>query len=387
MFDMQEIQLLLVQLQTLAAEMAFQIVAVLGLGLVWLAVAFDATRLTERDLAGMVVCRRVASIARALGLLWLIVLVTAWPPLLERTGNVLGPMLLMLVLVLLITEGVVWRAAQSKRTIFRQVATIAVALAYTATLALVVLAQSWMNTPTGAEFVDGRLQVMQWAALVSNSGFAQAALATVLASVVLAAAWVQFGAPVVGNSLGNALGNPSSSGSSPSLPQPSLPKPSLPNNWRVVLNALAMAAAVGLLWLATQAMPDTTPFYVTLMQGASDSVQAIWVRLIFVSWLLTMAALVIGLTKPQPTQRSRALLRKLPVITAPLFWGLVYWQISGRWSQSTVAGLPVADLVSTQPVWVLAFGCLLVIAVLLAGLRMLFGLMRTPDQAREEAAA
>lgn len=374
---MQEIQLLLVQLQTLAAEMAFQIVAVLGLGLVWLAVAFDATRLTERDLAGMVVCRRVASIARALGLLWLIVLVTAWPPLLERTGNVLGPMLLMLVLVLLITEGVVWRAAQSKKAVFRQVAAVAVALAYTATLALVVLAQSWMNTPTGAEFVDGRLQVVQWAALVSNGGFARAALATLLAAVVLAAAWVQFGAPVVGNSSGSALNNSSNSGSSPSLP----------NNWRVVLNALAMAAAVGLLWLATQAMPDTAPFYVTLMQGASDSVQAIWVRLTFVSWLLTMAALVIGLTRPQPTQRSRLLLHKLPVITAPLFWGLVYWQISGRWSQSTVAGLPVADLVSTQPVWVLAFGCLLVIAVLLAGMRMLFGLMRTPDQAREGAAA
>ncbi|HEY7804409.1 MAG TPA: hypothetical protein VIC30_08270, partial [Orrella sp.] len=157
--------------------------------------------------------------------------------------------------------------------------------------------------------------------------------------------------------------------------------------WCVVLNALAMAAAVSLLWLATQAMPETAPFYVTLMQGASDSVQAIWVRLTFVSWLLTMAALVIGLTRPQPKQRSRALLHKLPVITAPLFWGLVYWQISGRWSQSTVAGLPVADLVSTQPVWVLAFGCLLVITVLLAGLRMLFGLMRAPDQARQGAAA
>ena len=337
---MQETQLLLVQGQTLIAAIAFQVVAVFGLGLAWLSVLRGASDLADRRSA----FTRVAALARALGILWLVVLVTAWPPLLERTGNVLGPMLLAVVLALLVTEGLVWRLAQGKHAKARQVAGVCVALAYTAALLLVVLAQSWLAKPAGATLIDGRFQVALWADVLHHTGFMSAALATVLAGVVFSAAWVQSGASW--------------------LPGTDSQRPS--SGFRAVLTALAVASLVGLLWLVTRSWPASTPFEVTLMQGGFDTVNAVVVRATFVLWLLTIAGLLVGLMdRPsmhanQPAGSLKSFVRRAPVITAPLLWVLAWWQINGRDPQATLADLPVADLVSTQPVWVLAFGCALV---------------------------
>ena len=353
--NMQETQLLLVQLQTIVAQIAFQVVAVLGLGLAWLTVVLGAGQIANAQSA----FTRVASIARSLGLLWLIVLASAWPVLLERTGNVLGPLLLTTVVVLLITEAVIYRAAQTLPTPLRRLAGVAVALAYSLALALVVLAESWMNMPTGAALVDGRFQVVQWTDLIETAGFVEVYAATLLAALVLAAAWVQYGAAVTGE--GCELGSA---------------------RVRVPLTALAMAALVALLWLVAQTMPVSATFYSVLMGESGDSAASLLVRLTLVLWLLTMAGLLVSLTDRQFQLSNRTLggLMKMPIVTAPLFWVLAWWQINGAAKHATVAGLPVADLVSTQPVWVLAIGCLLVGGVVLVALRLLMGLLLGSSQ-------
>ena len=353
--NMQETQLLLVQWQTIAAQMAFQVVAVLGLGLAWLTVVLGAGQIASAQSA----FTRVASIARSLGLLWLIVLAAAWPALLERTGNVLGPMLLAIVVVLLITEAVIYRAAQVRALSFRRLAGVAVALAYSLALALVVLAESWMNTPAGAALVDGRFQVVRWLDLIQTTGFVQAYAATLLAALVLVVSWVQYGAPITG------VGSETVS-----------------SRVRTPLTALAMAALVALLWLLTQSLPQSASFYGVLMGQAGDSAASLLVRLTLVLWLLTMAGLLVSLTDRQFQLSNRTLggLMKMPIVTAPLFWVLAWWQINGAAKHATVAGLPVADLVSTQPVWVLAIGCLLVGGVVLVALRLLMGLLLGSSQ-------
>jgi len=347
---MQETQLLLVQLQTIVAQIAFQVVAVLGLGLAWLTVVLGAGQIANAQSA----FTRVASIARSLGLLWLIVLASAWPVLLERTGNVLGPLLLTTVVVLLITEAVIYRAAQTLPTPLRRLAGVAVALAYSLALALVVLAESWMNMPTGAALVDGRFQVVQWTDLIETAGFVEVYAATLLAALVLAAAWVQYGAAVTGE--GCELGSA---------------------RVRVPLTALAMAALVALLWLVAQTMPVSATFYSVLMGESGDSAASLLVRLTLVLWLLTMAGLLVSLTDRQfqLSNRKWLALTRMPMVTASIFWALSWWQINGSGQRTEVAGLPVLDLVSTQPVWVLAIGCVLVAAVVLVALRLLFDLL------------
>ena len=348
--NMQETQLLLVQLQTIVAQIAFQVVAVLGLGLAWLTVVLGAGQIANAQSA----FTRVASIARSLGLLWLIVLASAWPVLLERTGNVLGPLLLTTVVVLLITEAVIYRAAQTLPTPLRRLAGVAVALAYSLALALVVLAESWMNMPTGAALVDGRFQVVQWTDLIETAGFVEVYAATLLAALVLAAAWVQYGAAVTGE--GCELGSA---------------------RVRVPLTALAMAALVALLWLVAQTMPVSATFYSVLMGESGDSAASLLVRLTLVLWLLTMAGLLVSLTDRQfqLSNRKWLALTRMPMVTASIFWALSWWQINGSGQRTEVAGLPVLDLVSTQPVWVLAIGCVLVAAVVLVALRLLFDLL------------
>jgi len=347
---MQETQLLLVQLQTVVAQIAFQVVAALGLGLAWLTVALGAGQIANAQSA----FTRVASIARSLGLLWLIVLATAWPVLLERAGNVLGPLLLATVVLLLITEAVIYRAAQTLPTSVRRLAGVAVALAYSLALALVVLAESWMNMPAGATLVDGRFQVVQWTDLIETAGFIEVYAATVLAALVLAAAWVQYGASVTG--MGAETG---------------------PGRVRVPLTALAMAALVALLWLVAQTMPVSATFYTVLMGESGDVAQSLTVRLTLVLWLLTMAGLLVSLTDRQfqLSNRKWLALTRMPMVTASIFWALAWWQINGSGQRTTVAGLPVLDLVSTQPVWVLALGCVLVAGAVLVAMRLLLDLL------------
>lgn len=252
-------------------------------------------------------------------------------------------MLLALVLSLLITEAVIYRAAQCTQPAIRQLAGVLVALGYSLALLLVVLAQSWLSEPAGATLVDGRFQVIQWAEVVRTAGFLQGALATALAAVVFAAVWVQRGGALTG------------AGWSVSVPWPAA--------WRAVLTALAMACLVGLLWLVSRAAPPSTPFEVALMQGGFDTPESLVVRATFVLWVLTMAGLLVGMIDRLPSSQLLLVLKRAPLVTTPMLWGLGWWQINGRWQQSTLAGLPVADLVSTQPVWVLSVGCLLVAVV------------------------
>jgi cytochrome bd-type quinol oxidase subunit 1 len=152
--DMQEIQLLLVQSQTTLAQLAFELMALLGLGLVWLLVALGPQSPWAN--AWRSLFSLVARLTIGLGLLWLPVMVSAWPPLLERTGNVLGPMIAGLVAVMLVTETLAYRLAQHPSHGLRSMAAWLTAIGFSLAFALVLLAQSWMREPMGAALIDGR---------------------------------------------------------------------------------------------------------------------------------------------------------------------------------------------------------------------------------------
>jgi hypothetical protein len=359
---MQEIQLFLVQAQTLLAQLAFQTVAVLGLGLAWL-LAVLGVRFTDA-LAWQTLFARVARVALALGLLWLTVLATAWPPLLERTGNVLGPVVIALVAALLLTEAVAYRFMSSVNQTLQSLALWLTAIGYSVALSLVVVAESWMREPVGATLIDGRFQVVQWAALFQSAGVIEAWLSTVFGALVLLGALVQ--SKLVGGRLDASL--------------------DLPSGWRSGLAVLGALGLLGLLWLlartsgADAASSDSPTFYMRLMQGSASSIEGLALRVLFVMWVLTLVGLVLGMASTAVRSRLGQFMVQLPLFTAPLVWCLVWWQLYVWPQQTLVSGLPVADLVSLQPAWVLASGLVLVVGAIVACAAVLARALGVPAQ-------
>ena len=369
---MQEIQLILVQAQTLLVQLAFQVVAVLGLGLAWLMVAIGTESphvKVWRELFG-----RVGRTTLVLGLVWLVVLATAWPPLLERVGNVLGPVLGAAVAVVLVVESLVGRAMRASKAWLRSAATVATAVGYTVALALVVVAESWMREPVGAALIDGRFLVIDWQELLANEAFAQALLATLLGALMLLAALLQ-------------LANQPKNGLSLTLP----------GAWRRALTALGLAASVGLLWLVSSAVGThgSGAFYDSVLQapggvqagGAMGSVAAWLMRLLLVLWIVTVAALVVSLAGTAGSSSLARTMSRLPLVSAPLMWCLAWWHLNAQAQASLVSGLSVADLVSGEPTVVLATGLALVGAVVVASFVVLWRGSRKPakDASPEEA--
>jgi len=366
---MQQIQILLVQTQTALAELAFQSAAVSGLAIVWLVAAFGlASRTTLPDSAtpatGVTSVAFTASAWRGLfalwarvvlvlGLLWLTVLAVAWPPLLERAGNVLGPVVAALVTIVLITESVAYRLSQSQQPQLQVVATLFTAVGFTLAMVLVLLGQSWLDAPTGATLIDGRYQVTQWTALFDARGFGQALLAFVFGALLLVAVLVQW---VSGGGRAGVL--------------------AVSETWQRPLLGLGVAGLLGLFWLLSNAVggqlsavtQTTQTFYEALLDGSGN-----WpLRITFVLWLITLAGLVVRLGSGYTSSEVSAKMMRLPLLTAPVLWVMVCWELLVKNRQDQLAGLPAADLASMQPASVLAFGLLLVMLVVGASLWLLW---------------
>lgn len=365
---MQEIQILLVQTQTVVAQLALQLVATLGLCVGWLAVAL-ARHTCAPAWRGLSALTARATIV--LGLLWLTVLAVAWPPLLERTGNVLGPLVAGLVAIMLVADAVAQRqvfatpsgytSALSQRpwSFLQATGAVLTAIGFSVAVAVVLLALAWMAEPVGAVLIDGRYQVTHWSDMLGGEAFLRGLLATVFGALVLLAAlalWV------------------SQSDRATVL--------ALPAGWQRCMAGLGVAGLLGLLWLLSRTVgmqlnpvtQTTQTFYEALLNGPGNGA----LRATFVLWLAALAGLLAslgvaaGAGHGASPSRLGAVMRQLTVIGAPVLWLLVCWQLFAMPLRARVADLPVADLASMQPVAVLAFGLLLVAAVVLAALWVLW---------------
>jgi hypothetical protein len=355
---MQEIQLILAQAQTVLVQLAFQAAAVLGLGVAWLCVAMGVR--SAHFKAWHKLFEALAHVALALGLLWLVVLATAWPPLLERVGNVLGPLLVasvaVVVLVILavsLVRALVSRATTSAVGWLQSAATVSSAIGYTLALALVVLAQSWMREPAGAALIDGRFLLIDWHEILDHRAFAQALLATLLGALIVLAGVL----PAV-------------------LPKTSRPdrgaRLGLAAPWCRAVTLLGLVCSVGLLWLVSSVVGAHSlgAFYDAVLQAPNDSISAWLMRLLLVAWIVTAAGWMVGLAGGDGLSGSSALVSSVgraPLVSAPLMWCLAWWNLQVQ--TSLVSGLPVTDLVSTEAPVVLALGLVLVLLVVLACLR------------------
>jgi hypothetical protein len=374
--DMQEIQLLLVQSQTTLAQLAFELMALLGLGLVWLLVALGPQSPWAN--AWRSLFSRVARLTIGLGLLWLTVMVSAWPPLLERTGNVLGPMIAGLVAVMLVTETLAYRLAQHPSHVLRSMAAWLTAIGFSLAFALVLLAQSWMREPMGAALIDGRYQVIEWSAIVQAQAFSRALLATAFSAALLLAVLAQWSVQTPNHGVTGSIITLSST--------------ALSTTGQRAMTGIGVAGLLGLLWLLNQAVggqlnpttQGTQTLYDALLYGAAN-----WpLRLTFVLWLVTLAGLVVGLGSAGDTRKIAAWITRLPVISAPLLWLGAWWQLFISPQPSLTAGLPLADLVSMLPAWALAAGLALValVVVLSFGLFVRFLVRAHPDSHHAQGA-
>lgn len=341
---MQEIQIFLVQAQTVAAQLAFQVASALGVALAWLALALGRGAYAWRGL-----CALVARVAVALGILWLTVLAVAWPPLLERAGNVLGPFVAGLVAIMLVTEVLEQFLRASSRHGTRMVAGAFMAVGFTAALVLVLAALAWLREPMGVALIDGRYQITEWADIVASPWLSQSILATVFAALLLLAALAQW---ACGSARTTVL--------------------ALPDAWLRVLVGLGVAGLLGMLWLLARAVggqlnpatQSTQTLYEALLSGT-----AAWsLRVTFVLWLVTLAGFTVSLGSLATASQLGQRIKQLPAYTAPVLWLLVCWHLFGLDVQSTAAGFPLADLASMQPPAALAFGLVLVAGVIVSAI-------------------
>lgn len=95
-----------------------------------------------------------------------------WPALLERAGNVLGPLIAIGITTLFIIKSIflsVMFFGQRRVSARAHVLSVAmVALGLTATIFWGLVLVSWTHTPVGATLIDGRYLVTDWAELILN---------------------------------------------------------------------------------------------------------------------------------------------------------------------------------------------------------------------------
>jgi len=100
---------------------------------------------------------------------------TNWPGFMEKTGNISGPLLGYEVLTAFFLEAtflgimLFGRDRVSERT--HLIATFLVALGTTLSAFWILSLNSWMQTPTGYEIIDGRFHATDWWAVVFNPSF------------------------------------------------------------------------------------------------------------------------------------------------------------------------------------------------------------------------
>ena len=154
----------------------------------------------------------------------LIQLGSLWAGLMDKIGNVAGPLLGYGILSVFILKscflGVMLFGQRRVSDGAHTLAVLMVAVGQLVAVFWVLALQSWMQTPDGALLVDGRYQVYDWAAVVFNPSIgwrmAQVALGSALAAAFL----------IIGVTALQALRRPLATASAaPSRPRWSSPRP------------------------------------------------------------------------------------------------------------------------------------------------------------------
>ncbi|CAB3624704.1 MAG: cytochrome ubiquinol oxidase subunit I [Achromobacter pulmonis] len=126
----------------------------------------------------------------------LIQLGSLWSGLMDKIGNVAGPLLGYGILSVFILKscflGVMLFGQRRVSDGIHTLAVLMVAVGQLVALFWVLALQSWMQTPDGAVLVDGRYQVYDWAAVVLNPSVGWR-LAGVVVGAALAAAFLMMG--------------------------------------------------------------------------------------------------------------------------------------------------------------------------------------------------
>ena len=175
----------------------------IALGLAWMLLFFKWRAHKSADAGWMAAYRfwvRIYALSFVLalsgGLIVLFQLGALWSGLMERIGNVAGPLLGYAVLSLFVFKSCFLAVMLfGQRRVSERMHTFSVAMVAigqcVATFWLVVL-QSWLETPEGARLFEGRYQVYDWAAVILNPtlGWRMAALG---AGAALAAAFLMIG--------------------------------------------------------------------------------------------------------------------------------------------------------------------------------------------------
>ncbi|MGH6626924.1 MAG: cytochrome ubiquinol oxidase subunit I [Burkholderiaceae bacterium] len=178
--------LMLARLQ-FAANISFHILfPTITIALCWLLLFFRlrhaATRHTSEGVAweaAYYFWTKVFALTFALGVVTGITMSfqfgTNWPGFMEKTGNISGPLLGYEVLTAFFLEAtflgimLFGRDRVSERT--HLIATFLVALGTTLSAFWILSLNSWMQTPTGYEIIDGRFHATDWWAVVFNPSF------------------------------------------------------------------------------------------------------------------------------------------------------------------------------------------------------------------------
>ena len=348
---MQLSQLLLAQIQTGIAALLLQLSALLGLGVISISAVSLPLSTSGNSVLAWRFWQRVSAAlgqtAGALGLLWLTVLALAWPQLLARLGSVMGPVLVTAGLLAYATAGLARYGLASSHTVFRWFVWVVSSLCYLVVVCLIVVAQSWMREPSGVALIDGRFQVTDWAGVLLNPHFGlQLAIAIACAFVLACVLMLALNARLKAQDVSFAFGL----------------------RWQRSLGALGVLACLGLIllmeplaswWVTTApAMPNLLSGQIT-QTGATLAAQVIFLTLI-----ICLIRFVRELFRAEGGVDPRARrMQSLGFLFAALLSGSLWSLVEGSKGEQLVAGLPVADLVSTQSVWIL-FAGLVVVALL-----------------------
>ncbi len=100
---------------------------------------------------------------------------TNWPGYMERVGNIAGPLLAYEVLTAFFLEasflGIMLFGRRRVGERMHTIATVLVAGGTTASAFWILSLNSWMQTPTGFEMIDGRAHAVDWWAVIFNPSF------------------------------------------------------------------------------------------------------------------------------------------------------------------------------------------------------------------------
>lgn len=198
---METTQLIFVQAQLGWALALFQGLFVLGLGLSWVLAIWQwligtnpQAHHSQTFQSWLEIFSVVFRTVFGFGLVALMVVAINWPSLFERTGNVLGPALLALVVVAFLAKTVFFRVMMHQHGKVSEAlytfSVLGLAVCYTAIVAGWVVMDVWLRDPVGASLIDGRFQVLDARAIFLNDQVSWQLAMTLIGALLATVGWL-----------------------------------------------------------------------------------------------------------------------------------------------------------------------------------------------------